>query len=332
MAIFKKEDNCMYLKKLKIGDIELENNILLAPMAGITDLPFRIICKQYGAGLVCTEMASSKAIFYNDQKTKKLLNIEGEKRPIQAQIFGSDIESLKVATQYVSSFADILDINMGCPAPKVVKNGDGSKLLLDLSKIEEIVKEVVKVSKVPVSVKIRKGWNEENIVAKEAAQIIEKAGASMITIHGRTRQEFFSGEVDLDIIKTVKESVKIPVIGNGNIVDEETALKMFEYTGVDGIMIARGAIGNPWIFKKINYFLQTGEKLQEPSTEEKLQTIIKHIELEIQEKGEKVGIQELRKHMAHYIRNIDDASKVRAQINYIDNKKELIEVLQKVKF
>ncbi len=227
----------MYLNKLKIGKVELENNIMLAPMAGITDLPFRIICKNNEAGLVCTEMASSKAIYYNDKKTKDILKIEGEKRPIQAQIFGSDIESLKVAAEYVSSFADILDINMGCPAPKVVKNGDGSKLLLDLKKIEEIVTEVVKSSKVPVSVKIRKGWNEENIVAKEAAQIIEKAGASMITIHGRTRAEFFSGDVDLEAIKQVKESVKIPVIGNGNILDEESALKMLEYTGVDGIMI-----------------------------------------------------------------------------------------------
>lgn len=227
----------MYLKPLKIGNVELENNILLAPMAGITDLPFRIICKYYGAGLVCTEMASSKAIYYNDAKTKDILKIDGEKRPIQAQIFGSDIESLKVATEYVSGFADILDINMGCPAPKVVKNGDGSKLLLDLKKVEEIVTEVVKSSKIPVSVKIRKGWNNENIVAKEVAQIIEHAGASMITIHGRTRQEFFSGDVDLETIKQVKEAVKIPVIGNGNIVDEESTTRMFEYTGVDGIMI-----------------------------------------------------------------------------------------------
>lgn len=227
----------MYLNKLKIGNVELENNIMLAPMAGITDLPFRIICKNNGAGMTCTEMASSKAIFYNDKKTKDILKIEGEKRPIQAQIFGSDIESLKIAAEYVSTFADILDINMGCPAPKVVKNGDGSKLLLDLKKVEEIVTEVVKSSKIPVSVKIRKGWNEENIVAKEVAQIIERAGASMITIHGRTRAEFFSGDVDLETIKQVKESVQIPVIGNGNIIDEESALKMFEYTGVDGIMI-----------------------------------------------------------------------------------------------
>ena len=318
----------MYLHTLKIGNVELENNILLAPMAGITDLPFRIICKDYGAGLVCTEMASSKAIYYNDKKTKNILKVEGEKRPIQAQIFGSDVESLKIAAQYVSTFADILDINMGCPAPKVVKNGDGSKLLLDLKKVEEIVEEVVKVSSIPVSVKIRKGWNEENIVAKEAAQIIEKAGASMITIHGRTRSEFFSGEVDLDCIKEVKESVKIPVIGNGDIKDEESALKMFEYTGVDGIMCARAAIGNPWLFKKIIHFLKTGEKLPEISNSEKLGTILKHIELEVQEKGEKVGLQELRKHMACYVKGIDDASCIRAKINTITNKEELEDMLK----
>lgn len=320
----------MYLHTLKIGNVELENNILLAPMAGITDLPFRTICRNYGAGLTCTEMASSKAIFYNDLKTKNILNIEGEKRPIQAQIFGSDIESLKTAAEYVSGFANILDINMGCPAPKVVKNGDGSKLLLDLKKVEEIVKEIVKSSKIPVSVKIRKGWNEENIIAVEAAQIIEHAGASMITIHGRTRQEFFSGNVDLNIIKQVKENVKIPVIGNGDIQDEEGALKMFEYTGVDGIMIGRAAIGNPWIFSKTKYFLENGKKLGRISNEEKLKTIIEHIELEVNEKGERVGIQELRKHMACYIKGIDEASKIRAKINSIDNKEELVELLKEI--
>ncbi len=320
----------MYLHTLKIGNVELENNIMLAPMAGITDLPFRIICESYSTGITFSEMASSKAIYYNDLKTKNLLKIEGQKLPIGIQIFGSDIESLKVATEYVSNFADMVDINMGCPAPKVVKNGDGSKLLLDLKKVEEIVSEVVKSSKVPVSVKIRKGWNEENVVAKEAAQIIEASGASMITIHGRTRQEFFSGDVDLGIIKQVKEAVKIPVIGNGNIVDEESALKMFEYTGVDGIMIGRASIGNPWIFKRLIHFLQTKEKLPEIKNEEKLQTILKHIELEVREKGERVGIQELRKHMACYIKGIDDASKIRTKINTINNKEELEELLKEI--
>lgn len=318
----------MYLKPIKIGTVELENNILLAPMAGITDLPFRMICKAYQAGLVCTEMASSKAIYYGDEKTNKLLNIEGEKRPIQVQIFGSDVESMRVATKKVSQFADIIDINMGCPAPKVVKNGDGSKLLTNLKLVEEIVTEVVKASKVPVSVKIRKGWDSNQVVAIEAAKIIEKAGASAITIHGRTRAEFFSGEVDFDIIKKVKESVAIPVIGNGNIVDEQSALKMFEYTGVDGIMIGRAAIGNPWIFQKIIHFLQTGQKLQEPTREEKLQTMIKHIQLEVEEKGENVGIKELRKHFACYVKSIPNASKVREEINKIEKEAELIDLLK----
>ena len=319
----------MYLKELQIGNVTLKNNLILAPMAGITDLPFRIICKSYGVGLTCTEMASSKAIYYNDKKTKDILKVDNGEGAIQAQIFGSDIESLKVAAQYVSEFVDILDINMGCPAPKVIKNGDGSKLLLDLNKIEQIITEVVKVSKVPVSIKIRKGWDNDNIVATDVAKIAEKCGAKLITIHGRTRQEFFSGDVDLDIIKNVKESVNIPVIGNGNIVDEESALKMFEYTGVDGIMVGRGAIGNPWIFKKIEYFLQTGKKMQPISNKEKLDTIIKHIELEVEQKGEKVGIQELRKHMAYYTKNLKDASKIRNTINTIYNKNELIEYLTK---
>lgn len=318
----------MYLHSLKIGNVELENNILLGPMAGITDLPFRIVCKDFGAGLVCTEMASSKAIYYNDKKTKDILKIEGEKKPIQAQIFGCDIESLKVAAEYVSNFADILDINMGCPAPKVVKNGDGSKLLLDLKKVEEIVTNVVKVSKVPVTVKIRKGWNSENIVAIEAAKIIQNAGASAITIHGRTRAEFFSGEVDLDIIKKVKEAVTIPVIGNGNITDEKTALKMFEYTGVDGIMIARGAIGNPWIFRRIINFLQTNQEQEDLTNQEKLQVIKKHIELQLQEKEEKIAIQTLRKHMAYYTKNLKDASSIRRKINMINTKNELTEILE----
>lgn len=318
----------MYLKPIKIGNVQLENNILLAPMAGITDLPFRVVCKDYKVGLVCTEMASSKAIYYQDQKTQNLLNIEGEKRPIQAQIFGSDVESMKVAAQKVSQFVDLLDINMGCPAPKVVKNGDGSKLLTNLKLVEEIVTEVVKASNVPVTVKIRKGWDNNHIVALEVAKIIEKAGASAITIHGRTRTEFFSGEVDLNIIKKVKETVNIPVIGNGNIVDEESALRMFEYTGVDAIMVGRAAIGNPWIFQKIIHYLETGNKMEEPSLEEKLETMIKHIKLEVEEKGEAVGIRELRKHMACYVKSIPNASKLREEINKIDTQEQLICVLK----
>lgn len=313
-----------YLKKLKIGNVELENNLILAPMAGVTNRPFRTICKEIGnPGLVCTEMASSKAMFHNDQKTKRLLNTDGEKRPISYQIFGSDVETMAFSAKYVSEFADIIDINMGCPAPKVVKNGDGSKLLLDLDNAEEIMKAVVQNSEVPVTLKIRKGWDKENIVAVEVAKIAEKAGISAITVHGRTRSEFYSGIADLDIIKKVKENVKIPVIGNGDVIDEITAKKMFEYTGVDGIMIGRGSFGNPWIFRNIIYYLQNGEKLSEPTNQEKLEVMKEHIKLAVEEKGE-IAIKELRKHIAWYTKNMKNSSEFRNSINKIETEKELL--------
>ena len=312
-----------YIKKLKIGNVELENNLILAPMAGVTNRPFRIICKEYGAGMVCTEMASSRAMFHNDLKTKRLLNTDGEKRPISMQIFGSDEETMAYAAKHVSEIADIIDINMGCPAPKVVKNGDGSKLLLDLEKAESILKSVVQNSKVPVTLKIRKGWNNENIVAVEIAQIAEKTGISAITIHGRTRSEFYTGKADLDIIKKVKESVKIPVIGNGDVVDGETAKRMFEYTGVDGIMIGRGSFGRPWIFKEIITYLSTGNKIEEVTNEERLRVIKKHINLAVEEKGE-IAVKEFRKHMAWYTKSLKNSSEFRNSINKIESKQELI--------
>ena len=312
----------MYLKKLKIGNVELDNNIFLAPMAGITDNAFRRVCKMYGAGLVCTEMVSSKGLFYNDEKTKLLLDTREEKRPISMQIFGSDIESIAYASKYVSEKADILDINMGCPAPKVVKNGDGSRLLLNLDLVEEITKTAVENSTAPVSVKMRIGWDSKNIVAVDAAKRIEKAGASMITVHGRTREEYYSGIANWDIIKEVKENVKIPVIGNGDIKSKEDAYKIFEQTGVDGIMIGRAAIGAPWIFEEIISYLK-GEKVRNISNEEKLDVILKHIEWEVEEKGENVGIKELRKHMSAYIKNMPNATTMREKINRIETKVEL---------
>ena len=315
----------MYVKPIKIGDIEIENNIFLAPMAGITDKAYRIICKEHGAGLVYTEMISSKAIFYNDEKTKMLMNIENEKRPIAIQIFGSDPETMGYAAKEVSEIADIIDINMGCPAPKVIKNGDGSKLLLDIEKAEKIIKSVVDNTNKPVTVKTRKGWDNNNIVAVEFAQMIENAGASAITVHGRTRAEFYSGKADLEIIKKVKESVKIPVIGNGDIINEETALQMFEKTGVDGIMIGRGSFGNPWIFERVIHFLKTGEKLPEISVKEKYNVLKEHIQYEMKYKPELVAIHELRKPIAWYTKSLPNSSEFRNNINKIENK----EILEK---
>ena len=310
------------IKKLKIGNVELQNNIILAPMAGVTDLPFRLVCEKYKPGLVVTEMVSSKALYYNDEKTKQLLKMDGEKRPVSAQIFGSDIESMTYAANYVSKIANIVDINMGCPAPKVVKNGDGSKLLLNLDKVYEIVKAVVRSSSVPVTVKIRKGWDSEHIVAVEAAKAIERAGASAIAVHGRTRAEYYTGIADWDIIKKVKENVNIPVIGNGDIKSPEDAKKIFEQTNCDGIMIGRATLGKPWILEQIRTYLENGT-IRQISNKEILETILNHIELEVKEKGEYTGIREMRKHICYYLKSLPNASTVRDKINHLESKEEV---------
>ena len=316
----------MYLKKLKIGNVTLENNILLAPMAGITNLPFRLICEKFNPGLVCTEMVSSKGLLYNDKKTEKLLNMKNEKRPVAVQIFGNDIEAMAYSAKKVSKIANLIDINMGCPAPKVVKNGDGSKLMLDIELSRKIIQAVVENSSVPVTVKIRKGWDKEHINCIEFAKMAEQAGACAITIHGRTRDEFYSGTADWEIIKKLKQEVSIPVIGNGDIKSPQDALKMFEYAGVDGIMIGRAAIGNPWIFMQIQEYLKNG-KMIEISNEKRLKIILEHINLQVEELGENTGIKEMRKHMTYYIKGLKDSSAIRQKINTIETKNELVDCI-----
>ena len=317
----------MYLKELNIGNVKCKNNIFLAPMAGITDLPFRLICEKFEPGLVITEMVSSKALLYNDEKTKKLLNVDGEKRPISMQIFGSDEEAMAYGAKYVSGLADIVDINMGCPAPKVTKNGDGSKLLLDIDKAGRVIDSVVKNSSKPVTLKIRLGWDKEHIVATEVAKLAETLGVSAIVVHGRTRDEYYSGKANLEEIRKVKEAVKIPVIGNGDVKDEETAREMFEKTGCDGIMIGRAAIGKPWIFQKIRYFLETGEKMPDVSLTDRFELIKNHFLLEIQEKGEYTGIREFRKHLAYYTKNLPNSSVFRSKINILESKEDILKEL-----
>ena len=308
---------------MKIGNLEIKNNVFLAPMAGITDMAFRKICKEYGAGMVYTEMVSSKGMYYKDDKTSLLTAIADEERPAAVQIFGSDPDIMAVAAEKISEYADIIDINMGCPAPKVVKNDDGSKLMLNLDLVDKITEKVVKASKVPVTVKTRKGWDDEHTSAVDIAKICEKNGVAAIAIHGRTRNQFYTGHADWDIIAAVKEMVSIPVIGNGDVVDLDSAKKMFEHTKCDGIMIGRAAIGNPWIFKSIADGVS-----YEPNKKEIFDVILKHYNNLIELKGEYVAVREMRKHISYYIKGVPNATEMRRRINETVEKNEVIKILE----
>ena len=320
-----------YIHPIKLNNLTIPNNIFLAPMAGVTDMPYRKLCKEMGAGLVYTEMVSSKAIQYGSEKTEGISKVFDEERPVAVQIFGSEPDIMAETAKKISEYADIIDINMGCPVNKIVKNNEGSALMKNIKLAEEIITKVVEAVEIPVTVKFRKGYDHNNINAVEFAQMAESSGAKLITIHGRTREDMYSGKADLDIIKQVKNAVKIPVIGNGDIITPQTAKNMFDYTGVDGIMIARGSVGNPWIFRNIIEYLENGNLIEEPTLSERMDMAIRHLEETIKYKGEYTGIREMRKNLFLYIKGLPNATNLRNKISVLENKEEVIELLLSLK-
>lgn len=303
-----------------IGNVELKNNVFMAPMAGVTDKPYRTICMEMGCGLVYSEMVSAKGLFYNSANTEKLMDCESGCGPYAIQLFGSEPEIMAGMAKKIEDMPfDIIDVNMGCPAPKIVKNGDGSALMKNVSLAGEIISAMVQSQKKPVTVKFRKGFDEETINAVEFAKAMEKAGAAAVAVHGRTREQYYSGKADWDIIKEVKKAVNIPVIGNGDITSPQTAKAMFDYTNCDAIMIGRASEGNPWIFKRITHYINTGELLPEPTNREKAETVIQHAKMLIDFKGEYIGVREMRRHLAFYTKGMPQASAMRAEINTVMN-------------
>ena len=309
---------------MKIGNVDIKTNVFLAPMAGVTDKPFRLICKEMGCGLVYSEMVSAKGILYDSKNTKKLLESDEAERPVAVQLFGSDPEIMANMAKKIEDLpVDIIDVNMGCPAPKIVKNGEGSALMKTPELVGEIVNALVNAQKKPVTIKFRKGFDDGNINAVEIAKIAEKNGAAAVAVHGRTREQYYSGKADWDIIKDVKKAVNIPVIGNGDVDSPEKAKSLFDYTSCDAIMVGRGAQGNPWIFKRINAYIETGEILPLPTMEERAEVAVRHLKMLVDYKGEFIGLREMRRHLSDYTKGIMGASAMRGRINTAESIEEM---------
>ena len=316
--------------KLKIGNVTLEQNIILAPMAGVTDLPFRLLCKEQGCGLTVTEMVSAKAILYHNRNTEELLRTEPAEQPVAVQLFGSDPAIMaEIAAQVAEGPYAIIDVNMGCPVPKIVKNGEGSALMRDPRKAQAVLAAMVKAVKKPVTVKFRKGFDEGSVNAVEFAKMAESCGVAAVAVHGRTREQYYSGKADWEIIRKVKEAVKIPVIGNGDIFTPEDGARMLSKTGCDGIMVARGAKGNPWIFSRLNHYLETGELLPGPDGKEIREKILRHSRMLAQYKGEKPAMRQMRGHVAWYTKGLPNSAAMRNEINQVETMEELEDFLER---
>lgn len=309
---------------MKIGNVVLENNVILAPMAGVSDLPFRLLCKEQGVGLTSSEMVSAKAISFHNKNTEALLETAPQERPVSLQLFGSDPDIISEMAAYIEERPfDILDINMGCPVPKVAGNGEGSALMRNPKLVEEIISKTASRIKKPVTVKIRKGFNEQEVNAVEIARIAEASGAAAVAVHGRTREQYYSGTADWDIIRQVKEAVKIPVIGNGDVTSPQKAKQLLDETGCDGVMVGRAAQGNPWIFKEITHYLATGELLPRPDKAEVRDMMLRHARMQIEYKGEYIGMREMRKHVSWYTAGYPNSAKLRGVINAVESYEEL---------